>query len=305
MNIDFFKSIYKDDIIYHYTKAATAIDYILFDNQLRFSRGSKSNDPIESSSASRGTVYYENIDRQQSKNHLNDADELHEFVGDLEIRFQKICFCKNSMGDDFASKNYHTQFEGHEELFGFAKPRMWDQYADKFTGVCLAFSKKKILSLNDSELELIEGNLKYLTFRQLWENKVGDIQGDYLSKAEKGVYRNQLDEQVKQSFFFKHKDYAGENEYRIGTLYDKNKCCVEKVKNKLIFDETMMLDTTNCIEAIFMSNYANVRQKGDLLKYADTLSIPLVEMNWLHNSIEYGNYREQLRLLSIIKDSSF
>jgi hypothetical protein len=47
MNIDtnFFKSIYNNDIIFHYTKASTAIDFILYNNQLQFNGARKSYDP--------------------------------------------------------------------------------------------------------------------------------------------------------------------------------------------------------------------------------------------------------------------
>ncbi|MEB2775576.1 hypothetical protein SYJ56_09660 [Algoriphagus sp. D3-2-R+10] len=45
--IDFLKNIY-DGNTYHYTKASTAIDYILHNENLRFQQARKSNDPIES-----------------------------------------------------------------------------------------------------------------------------------------------------------------------------------------------------------------------------------------------------------------
>lgn len=303
MNNSFFKSIYKDDIVFHYTKATTAIDFILYNNELKFGRGKQSNDPIESSQAERCTVYH-SFGKQEDENHPYEINELHEFIEDLEMRFHQISFCKNFMGEEFGSKYYHTSFEGHEELFGFAKPRMWDQYADRFTGVCLAFSKNKILDLNNLKLELVSDNMEYLTFQQLRERKVGNIQGEFLIKVGKLDYKAKLEEQTKKSFFYKHQDYSGENEYRIGTFYDKDKCSVDRVRGKLIFDKSMMLDITNCIETIFVSNYANNRQKSDLLEHAKALNVPLVEMNWLYNSIECGNYIEQLNLLSIIEESS-
>lgn len=51
---------------------------------------------------------------------------------------------------------------------------------------------------------------------------------------------------------------------------------------------------------IFVSGYANARQKNDLLRYANSLNIPIVEMNWQHNSFECGDYREQQQLISKI-----
>lgn len=257
MNIDinFFKYLYKNDIIYHYTKASTAIDFILYNKQLKFNDARKSNDPIESSRVRRGTVYFgDKADKLQEKEEELDARDLHDFTSNLEKQFYQICFCKNHMGKNFANKNYLCSFRGHEEIFGFTKLRMWDQYADKYTGVCIAFSKERILLLNRAKLEIIDDDVKYFTFKELSMKKLGDIQGNYLAVVGKERYQKEIEEKVKQSFFYKHIDYAGENEYRIGTLYDKQKCYVEKVRNELVFDKTIMLDISGCIEAIFVSS---------------------------------------------------
>lgn len=56
MSINFFKKIYNEDIVYHYTKAATAIDFILFNEHLKFSRRKNSIDPVESRKANRGII---------------------------------------------------------------------------------------------------------------------------------------------------------------------------------------------------------------------------------------------------------
>jgi len=300
MNIDFFKSIYKEDIIYHYTKASTAIDFILHNKQLRFNAARNSIDPIESRKASRGTVYYGAIaDKNISRKQNQDTDELLVFVDNLERQFNQICFCQNHMGENFASKNYIANFKGHEEIFGFANVRMWDQYADKFTGVCIAFSKEKILSQNRKRLDLLEDKVKYLTFQELLENKIGDIQGNHIENVGKEKYKEQLEQLAKQSFFYKHVDYSGENEYRVGTLYDKEKRSVETFRDELIFDKSIMLDISGCIEAIFISSFANDRQKRDLLEYANSLNVEIIEMKWQHNSFEPRNYRKWIELEEI------
>lgn len=303
MDIQFFKDIYKDDIIYHYTKASTAIDYILFNNQLKFKEYKKSNDPIESANVRRGTVYHgAEVGKHQGIEEYKNLKELHKHIDSLEKTFYQICFCKNQMGDIFSSEYCNCSFEGHEELFGFTKLRMWDQYADNFTGVCIAFSKEKILSLNKTELKLLDGDVTYCKFQELSLKKVGDIQGNHLAAVGKNVYKKQIDELVKQSFFYKHQDYSGENEYRIGAFYDRSKCIIENFKGKLIFDKTMILDITNCIEAIFMSSYANEKQKGELLEYANNLKIPIIEMNWRHDSFDPKDYKKWIELLELMKE---
>ena len=304
-NNNFFKEIYNDDIIYHYTKASTAIDYILYNNELKFNKARQSNDPIESKKPDRRTVYYDSeIDKPRTLQRHIDENELHNFVNDLEEQFSHICFCQNRMGEDFASQYYMSGFEGHEELFGFTKLRMWDQYADRFSGVCLALSKSKILSLNDEKFNLIEGEVKYLTFQDLLVNKVGDIQGNHLAKVGKEVYKQQLEKLVKDSFFCKHTDYSGEAEYRIGTLFDKTKCSLEIIRDEMVFDRTMMLDILNCMKAIFFSSFANKRQKNDLLEYANKLDVPIFEMQWKHDSFELRDYRWWIELIKDVQSKT-
>ena len=60
MKKDLLNNIKDNDTIYHYTKAATAIDYILFNQELRFSRTLNSSDPIESKRAIRSAAYFGN-----------------------------------------------------------------------------------------------------------------------------------------------------------------------------------------------------------------------------------------------------
>lgn len=289
IGINFLKNIYNDDIIYHYTKASTAIDFILYNNELQFSQARKSIDPIESRKAERRTIYYGGeVDKPISKKQYEEENELHAFVDNMEEQFNQICFCQNSMGEDFADKNCISNFEGHEELFGFSKPRMWDQYADKFSGVCIAFSKVKILSLNQ---KIIEGNVEYLTFQKISLNKIGDIQANHLVNVGKEKYKDQLELLVRESFFYKHIDYSGENEYRIGTFFDKDKCSIQTIRGEMIFNRTMMLDISNCVQAIFVSSFANDKQKKDLLEYANKLNVEIIEMKWRHNSFEPEDYR--------------
>lgn len=204
------------------------------------------------------------------------------------------------MGEDFASENYLTNFEGHEEIFGFAKPRMWDQYADNFEGVCLAFSKKKILSLNKRKLKLIEDKVEYLTFQELSVRKIGDIQANHLENVGKEQYKLQLEQLLKESLFLKHIDYSGENEYRIGTLFDEKNCSIEVIRDEIIFNKMLMLDISGCIEAIFISSFANDKQKNDLLEYANKLNIEIIEMKWEHNSFEPRDFRKWIEFVETV-----
>lgn len=304
MNINFFKNIYKEDVIFHYTKTSIAIDYILYNHELRFSARQNSIDPIESSKANRRTVFTSSyIGKPISKKVLEDSNNLDKNVSNLENLFYQICFCKNNMGYMFTNENYHTQFNGNEEIFGFTKPRMWERYADNYTGVCLAFSKSKIVELNRKKFNLIENDINYLNFLELSTKKVNDISGDYLEKVGYDKYKHEIEKTLETSFFCKHSDYIGENEYRIGTYYDESKCSVDKIKGELHFDKTMMLDIKDCLEAIFISSYSNDNQKKSMLEYAYKLDVPIIEMEWKHNSFEVNDYKESVEMYNEILKS--
>ncbi|MEB2775577.1 DUF2971 domain-containing protein [Algoriphagus sp. D3-2-R+10] len=178
---------------------------------------------------------------------------------------------------------------------------MWDQYADRFSGVCIAFSKEKILSKNSKKFDLIKGDVQYLTFQKLWIEKPGDIQADHLSNCGVEPYKQQLEESVKKSFFYKHLDYSGETEYRIGTLFHKEKCCVENIRGEIIFDRSMMLDISGCITAIFVSSFANEKQKDDLLDYANKFNVNLIEMDWQYSSFRARDYRKNKNFFKELK----
>ena len=114
----------------------------------------------------------------------------------------------------------------------------------------------------------------------------------------KNGIKKQLEQLVKESFFYKHEDYSSEAEYRIGTLFDKDKCSFETIRDEMFFDRTMMLDISGCVKAIFVSSFANERQKTDLLHYADKLNVEIIEMRWQHDSFKPRNYKQWLKFIN-------
>lgn len=73
------------------------------------------------------------------------------------------------------------------------------------------------------------------------------------------------------------------------------------IRGEMVFDRTMMLDISNCIEAIFFSSFANDRQKKDLLEYANKLNVEIIEMKWQHNSFEPENYKWWIEFVNSVE----
>lgn len=63
------------------------------------------------------------------------------------------------------------------------------------------FRRKKILALNGKEINIIEGDVKYLTFQELSLKKIGNIQGNHLVNVGKGKYKEQLELLAKNHSF--------------------------------------------------------------------------------------------------------
>jgi hypothetical protein len=134
----------KDRYVYHYTKAATLIDYILPTGQLKFSKYVKLNDPYESKSfvfSFCGSVV-ENPDYPSIQSELNRAIKEHCRFG---------CFSRDI--EAAVIQNMHepgitTISRAYER--GHSLPRMWAQYAEGHSGACLVFDR----SMLDAQVRL-------------------------------------------------------------------------------------------------------------------------------------------------------
>lgn len=275
------QNIYSDDVIFHYTKAASAIDYILYQKELRFSHRKKSNDPIENkifhltNVSTDGLVAATKENNKKIEDNSTRANNIYNSLKKRANSYHQICFCCNAL-----KKSFFSNFLRQAEEFGFTKPRMWEQYADNYKGVCIAFSKEKILEKNKG-IHLIEDNISYTTYSELKKkNKTINI-----LKVTEEVYEKQLEATQDRELFLKHQDYSGENEYRINILkeiddhYDK------------------FLNITDCIVAVIISVKANNRQRKALMEYANELGVPHFNIIWNDNGIEIVNdeyYSRQL-----------
>lgn len=275
----FCKQIHTQDTVFHYTKVLTAIDYILKDNCLKFSKRNIANDPIESSSQDcyvHGNYFGSDEDYElMHENNRKDAYLLANEINKKAKQYGQLSFCQNSKVD-FDFLNYiGDNFLNYEEMYGFTKPRMWEQYADQYQGVCLAFSKSKITELN-CDTSLLCGTVKYFKYKKLRLKDLSvnlNVHDNIGSKD----YKQLLKKKLRQYLFWKHKDYKGESEYKL--------CANEKLHSY------PYLDVHDCIQAIIVSEKAKWEHKECLLGYANQLNIPIFEIKWKHNSIEIKEFR--------------
>ena len=94
-------------------------------------------------------------------------------------------------------------------------------------------------------------------------------------------YRKEIEHKIKTGFFCKHKECEDENEFRIGMFYNNE--YIHEIKKVEADKNSIWLKTEGCIKALFLSSLANYKQKKDLLKYANKLNVPMIEIVWTYN----------------------
>ncbi len=256
----------ESDTIYHYTKASTAVEHILFKRQLRLSPRARSNDPIEKVGFILGRSFYGTdgkIHETLIKKYEKDANSIVQQI-DNKVKYAKqICFCLNHYSSEIEMGN-----PIRKDDYGFLKPRMWDQYGDKYKGVCLAFSKQKIL---DNKGIDIHSEIEYVDYYNLEQN-IDTIDLNSLDRIGFDVYNKNVQERVNGTFFKKHKDYKNENEFRILT-YSKNNYEFLDIKDAL----------TGIIIPFSLINNEFIVEK--LRNYSNEFNVELLYLDWDKNGI--------------------
>lgn len=232
-NEDLFYTLYEREFntkkyLYHYTSFLTAIKIIQGDS-LRFSMINGMNDTLEAKP--KVIISQENAEyRKLVCNILNDLKKLN---------IQLLCFSKDG------GKNKSSDDENVPELIkysdyigrGFALPRMWAQYAQNNSGVCLIFNKSKLEGIIKESLGthlLLEGSVKYVSRFETYVidnidnseyikliNCYNDLPKEEKLRVLMNFVKNNVD-LIKYNFFSKFFDWSGENEYRFLAWSDEN-----------------------------------------------------------------------------------
>lgn len=210
-----------DDILYHYCKSKTAINYILKTRRIRLSPRRKSKDPTEST---KPFISYSGVLASGSKEISDGTVEIRRRHLNLVSNTKQICFCRNKLKSDFPGV-----FQLPAEYFSFLKPRMWNQYGFDFMGVCLAFSR---VALIEQASSFIHGPVDYRNYTNMASSQQSiDIAAidqvgieEYWKPYSKFI--------MEHCMFRKHEDYAGENEYRFMS-FSENKYDYIDISNAL------------------------------------------------------------------------
>lgn len=194
----------------HYTRADTAFGHIIPGGSLKLNAYKNMRDPMESKRPEPRQMTWKSRGSEESAEHLHVLQMARD-------RFRAV---RNPMLLVSLTRGDQTLIAREERTFGcaWARPRMWEQYAENHAGVCLVFDRAQLLD----ELRASLGRLG-----SYWEGPVhytpqgfGGSRGAIL---ERGSFHEQtVDHDVLQHvekhfadfFLLKTTDWATEFEYR-------------------------------------------------------------------------------------------
>lgn len=177
-----------DNAIFHYTKKEIAMEYILNNKKLKFGIFHSTNDPYEYKERSTPAFGWGDINESLF---IKSMDLIDSTIQQTPF----LSFCGN----------FHNK--------GYKKSRMWSQYGQNHSGICLVFSKESLLTTLQNELSedyFIFGedvNYKDIELKSL------NVENNNLT--EKEIVINNINKDYKNIFFQKDLDYKDENEFRI------------------------------------------------------------------------------------------
>ena len=248
-----------DDLLFHYTEYTTAMEHVLHERLLKFSSLKWSHDPLEyndyeysaaSNAAGDRAVAFESLHQQLRRGQAeNDI---------VKKRAKVACF---SIDDGLAPIDLHHK--------GCYRSRMWTQYSRGHTGICIVFSKQRLLScirrqLLDEDV-CISGKVNYqnieskrfdLVFKRPWEES---------PEPDKAVLEN-----AGIHFFSKLEDYHDEAEFRI--VYWR---AVPDLSSNAEF-----LDVKDAFAGILVGNSFHTRYRPVVKKQAAELHVPVFQITW-------------------------
>jgi hypothetical protein len=202
------EDVFKDDrFIYHYTNYNTAIEYILYENTLLFSKVNRTNDPLEFESIIHCAGWNGNIDVDERWRLIEIGKESNHIV---KNKFKICCFCIDKDIDEF------TDYVPHINK-GYCRSRMWSQYGGSHKGVCLVFNKSRLLEIIKKDFDYVVA--EEITYKNDLSNLLDITSIEYETDRDT-IPLERVKKYIHEYLFQKLADYKSEQEYRIAVYAD-------------------------------------------------------------------------------------
>jgi hypothetical protein len=194
--------------LFHYTTHSVALEHILQNGELRLSPISKVNDPRESLD-----WYYALSMEDETDLSIEEWQDIHNKLNTAFKENVKLLCMSQTIA-------HPSDIFVHEEFYkGYARSRMWAQYAGNHSGVCLAFDmhslKKSLADHLDQSTVLYSGAVKYTNSYMYEQDSFHFNYDDYRKLGPSRVVQEKLARLQEFYFFTKNEDWASEQEFRI------------------------------------------------------------------------------------------
>ena len=264
--------------LFHYTTYSAALG-ILLSQQMRLGPLVNKNDPLE----------FENHrdDGRVICNNPSDEDLdiiVNDYVNAVEEKERSVRFASFAMDMPFYNPPKDSQENCYNNLSkGWARSRMWAQYADNHKGVCLIFDKESLVKSFENAFDLCETYCKEVTYT----NNLYPLQESLEQNCKSLLTSEKID-----FLFQKCQDFRDEQEFRL-LLINKDL----KETNELV-----SFSITDSLCGIIPG--VNFPKENELsLKKAVEYCNPRIK--WLPIRWNYGmpHLADAERLMSMIKES--
>lgn len=191
----------------HYTTAATAFEHILPSGQLRLSPYSLMRDPAENKDLIPSTAFAG--DRPTA---TEDWGATVFAINEYRDRVRLLSLTADVVGMDSRHKRFGSCW---------ARPRMWEHYAEAHRGVCLVFDQAALVSAVEAAFgeQVVVGRVEY-TPAGIAGSEMHTIVDERIfdSDLRANAVRDYVEKNQHDLFFLKTDDWQSEHEFRAALL---------------------------------------------------------------------------------------
>jgi len=192
--------------------------FILNDKQINFTPLVSTKDPRESKQWNFGFIG--NGQRICLENY---EEALNDFDNSIKNNSMILSFCGWNNEKINFENNAIPPYRQDYYRVGWARSRMWSQYGEKHTGVCLVFDRKKLEEQFKSTFKTDKKFTGRVEYQYHLESFVIARKIECRNIIEHGVDKAlemQIDKYFHEYFFLKLMDYRDEHEYRLVVIVD-------------------------------------------------------------------------------------
>jgi hypothetical protein len=252
-------------LYYHYTTRSAAFEHIVPSGKLRLSPYARMNDPLENKPW-----------RLQGRFDIGGAGDLEtlepaqrafgEFVRGAKLVWESAKLLALTVD---AEKGYG----GRAQPFGrgWSRARMWDQYGERHTGVCLLFNRRRLQ--REIRRSLRSQGLDPPHYRRVRYTAGGPAErireldlGSLVHAQASVTVRRFIDQNRNDLFFLKTRDWESEFEYRFVVTAPEV--------------DWVYFDYGEALEAVVVGERFPVWQEAGAINSCHEASVPLARINW-------------------------